>query len=77
MTIPSLFNTDSCCASITVFIVWDFDDGGSYVSKTTGSLNETDRALIGIVVDSFRDECTVVVTDLVSSPTPLKIDTSF
>lgn len=37
----------------------------------TGSLNETDRALMGIVVDSLRDERAVVdARDLPSIPVP-------
>lgn len=51
---------------MTVVVGWDLDDGGSYASYMTGSLNETDRALTGIVV-SFKDERAVIV-DLASSP---------
>ncbi len=72
-SIPIRSNTESCFPALTTVDSCDLDDGESNVSWTTGSLNETDRALIGIVVVSLREErAVVVVSDFASTPIPLK-----
>lgn len=66
--IPSCFATEFVLTA-TIVAVWGLldDDDDEWSSSITGSLNDTDRALAGMVVVSFRDDRAVAV-DFDSTP---------